>query len=48
MTYFITAFENTTARLIASETTTTSVSLMRLIVANLEERGFLVTVRAEG
>jgi hypothetical protein len=48
MTWYITAHENTRARLIASETRTTDEALVAVIVAALEARGFIVAVRSEG
>lgn len=48
MTWFITAHENTTARLIVSETRTTDKAVADLVVAVLEARGLIVSVRTEG
>lgn len=48
MTYFITALENTKARLIASETRTTSKAIADLVAAELKAQGFIVIVRSEG
>lgn len=48
MTYFITALENSRARLIASETRTTDVELVDVIRRLLEARGFIVCVKEEG
>lgn len=49
MTYHITALENTRARLIVNETRVSGTDkvLVDLIVAHLESRGYIVTVREE-
>ena len=48
MTYFITALENTKARLIVSETRTTDAALRDMIAATLKAQGHIVIIRAEG
>lgn len=48
MTFFITAHENTPARLTVSETRTTDKAIADLVVAVLEARGLIVFVRTEG
>lgn len=48
MTYFVTAHENTKARLIVSETRTTDAMLADIIAANLMARGFVVARKQEG
>lgn len=47
-TYFVTALENTPARLIASETRTTSKAIAEMVEAALKAEGFIVTTRTEG
>lgn len=48
MTYFITALENTTARLIHSETRTTDATIAELVAAEYARQGFIVVRRADG
>ncbi len=48
MSYKIIAFNNAIQKLIESETRTTDEILKDIIVANLESRGFYVTVKEEG
>lgn len=48
MSYFITAYNNKKQMLIESETRKTDKELVDIIFANLNARGFYVTVRAEG
>lgn len=48
MTYFIAALTNDRARLIVSQHTTTDKAIADMIVAALEARGFIVTIRTEG
>lgn len=48
MSYFIVAYNNSYHKIIESETRTSDKELVPLIVANLEGRGFYVTVREEG
>ena len=48
MTYYVTALENTTARLIVSETRTTSEAIAKMVAAELEKQGFVVVTKTEG
>lgn len=48
MTYYVTALENTRARLIASETSTDSPIIADMIAAHYEAQGFVVVRRAVG
>ena len=47
MTYYITALENTKARLIDSESRTSSEAICKMIVAEIEARGLIAIVRVE-
>lgn len=48
MTYFVTALENTRARLIVSESRTTDAAVADLIAAHLAAQGHIVIRRTEG
>lgn len=48
MTYFITALQNTRARLIQSETRTTDAAIADLVAASYEQQGFIVVRWMEG
>lgn len=48
MTYFITALTNDKARLIVSETRTTSAELAKIVERKLMASGFIVVTRQEG
>ena len=47
MTYFITALENTTARLIHSETQTTDAAIAKLVADQYRKMGLIVIERKE-
>lgn len=48
MSYFIIAFNNPHHKIIESETRTSDKELKDIIVANLTDRGYYVTVKEEG
>ena len=48
MTYFLTAHENTPARLIASETRTDREDVAEMVRRHYEAQGYIVVVRTEG
>jgi len=48
MTYFVTALENTRARLIVSETRTSDRAVADMVAAHYEAQGFIVMRRQEG
>lgn len=48
MTYFVTALENTRARLIASETRTNDAAVADMVAAHYEAQGFIVVRKVEG
>ena len=48
MTYTIFALSNDDAKICHSKTTTTDVGLVDLIIKNLQDRGFTITVEEHG